>query len=370
MKAKFLLLSLAACASFSSYAQAEDFSNAIQVKIKSACGLVVGGTTEQPVIVKPADNDDSQVFYMIQTSYNNWDDGRSATYPGFYLIQKSSGKYLVEKSWNSNAYTGMLAYTSTKPEYPDSKAGNWVPNNDALKTLGNVAAFHIDRQKSRPLNVLTENYVGRYKLEDIQVGDKVGDGHKDTTPNRESVRFALELTDYNGDIWLRGSGLTGSAEGWKPNNAYKLEKDQTNPGVYYHNEVNIGASDKMLKFCLQNDAADNYTLNLGPTDLTNQLSPFTVDGENDLQFVPWSFYNAWKVTEPGTYNLKLDLNNNKLFVKKGKGNYIQTGVEEIEAAENAPVRYFNLQGVPVKNPENGVYIRIAGNKATKVVVKK
>lgn len=36
---------------------------------------------------------------------------------------------------------------------------------------------------------------------------------------------------------------------------------------------------------------------------------------------------------------------------------------------NAPVEYFNLQGVRVANPENGVYIRRQGNKATKVLVK-
>lgn len=36
---------------------------------------------------------------------------------------------------------------------------------------------------------------------------------------------------------------------------------------------------------------------------------------------------------------------------------------------NAPVEYFNLQGVRVANPENGLYIRRQGNTATKVLVK-
>ena len=48
----------------------------------------------------------------------------------------------------------------------------------------------------------------------------------------------------------------------------------------------------------------------------------------------------------------------------------QTGVEDIIADENnGEVEYFNLQGVRVANPENGVYIRRQGNKATKVLVK-
>lgn len=48
------------------------------------------------------------------------------------------------------------------------------------------------------------------------------------------------------------------------------------------------------------------------------------------------------------------------------------GIESIfvsDAEMNAPVEYYNLQGVKVANPENGVYIRVQGNKATKVLVK-
>lgn len=46
------------------------------------------------------------------------------------------------------------------------------------------------------------------------------------------------------------------------------------------------------------------------------------------------------------------------------------GVNDILSNDtNAPVEYFNLQGVRVANPENGLYIRRQGNKATKVLVK-
>ncbi len=47
----------------------------------------------------------------------------------------------------------------------------------------------------------------------------------------------------------------------------------------------------------------------------------------------------------------------------------QSGVEGVNAADNAPAEYFNLQGVRVANPENGLYIRRQGGKATKVYVK-
>ncbi|MDE5870672.1 MAG: hypothetical protein K2H22_01830 [Muribaculaceae bacterium] len=46
-----------------------------------------------------------------------------------------------------------------------------------------------------------------------------------------------------------------------------------------------------------------------------------------------------------------------------------TGIEAIANDENAPVEYYNIQGVRVANPENGLYIKRQGNKAEKIYVK-
>lgn len=46
-----------------------------------------------------------------------------------------------------------------------------------------------------------------------------------------------------------------------------------------------------------------------------------------------------------------------------------TGIADVNANENAPVEYFNLQGVRVENPQNGLYIRRQGSVVTKVIVK-
>jgi len=45
------------------------------------------------------------------------------------------------------------------------------------------------------------------------------------------------------------------------------------------------------------------------------------------------------------------------------------GVADIEADADAPVRYYNMQGVEVADPENGLYIRCQGGKAQKVLIK-
>ena len=48
----------------------------------------------------------------------------------------------------------------------------------------------------------------------------------------------------------------------------------------------------------------------------------------------------------------------------------KANVENIEVEDNnAPILFYNLQGVKVTNPSNGVYIKVQGKKATKVFVK-
>ena len=45
------------------------------------------------------------------------------------------------------------------------------------------------------------------------------------------------------------------------------------------------------------------------------------------------------------------------------------GIDDVNADRDAPVEYYNLQGMRVDNPADGLYIRRQGNTATKVLVK-
>ena len=47
---------------------------------------------------------------------------------------------------------------------------------------------------------------------------------------------------------------------------------------------------------------------------------------------------------------------------------IPTGIEDTMVDENAPVEYYNLQGVKVANPENGIFIKKQGGRTSKVVL--
>ena len=48
----------------------------------------------------------------------------------------------------------------------------------------------------------------------------------------------------------------------------------------------------------------------------------------------------------------------------------ESGIADIELnADDAPVEFFNLQGVRVENPESGLYIRRQGSKVSKVIIR-
>lgn len=81
------------------------------------------------------------------------------------------------------------------------------------------------------------------------------------------------------------------------------------------------------------------------------------------------------VDNPTNLGKKVTLNGNieayfKVAGLKGATEYLleeSSAIEEV-GAENAPVEYYNLQGVKVVNPENGIFIKKQGTKTTKVIL--
>lgn len=88
-------------------------------------------------------------------------------------------------------------------------------------------------------------------------------------------------------------------------------------------------------------AAENNVVTL-PKDVTGKLDYYAEVNNTE--------------TAPSTYNID------------ASGEI--TGVDNIAiSAEQTPVYYYNMQGVRIANPANGMYIRIEGNKVSKVIVK-
>lgn len=124
-----------------------------------------------------------------------------------------------------------------------------------------------------------------------------------------------------------------------------------------------------FSFCtVLGDAADAWDAGV---NTGNRFGP--AEANSDVEFdtgMPFTLYAAgvnasactsWRVA-PGEYNIVVNFTDNTITVSK------KTGVEAIETEESDAV-YYNLQGVRAASPGRGVYIRVAGSKASKVFVK-
>ena len=96
---------------------------------------------------------------------------------------------------------------------------------------------------------------------------------------------------------------------------------------------------------------DGYGYDQNAGDLIGQFPSF-VAGTDELPI-----FKAYKNAE------------GKTIYTTGDAANVFNGVESIEADNNAPVEYYNLQGINVANPSNGIFIKVQGNKATKIIVK-
>lgn len=166
-----------------------------------------------------------------------------------------------------------------------------------------------------------------------------------------SFRVTLTL-DLNAEILYatlpKPMGMRGSFNDWGWNDEYLFV--QKTPGIFTLNMENMKSD---WEFKVSNDDwSENYSTDIFGMLADTNYSLFANVGNmslaNDYKNVVW------------TLNL---LDNTISFTGD-----IDTSVAEIETSEDN-VRYYNLQGVEVEKPVNGLYIRVANGKSEKVLVK-
>lgn len=187
-----------------------------------------------------------------------------------------------------------------------------------------------------------------------------------------------------GNLTLDNVTLTGIPEGGKPAVYAKGQRNVTLNNVkggatvllkYYKSENNDYAlatisGDNDVKFTLENtlntiNIANDGLSNTTPIDIT-YTDAAGVSSDN----VPANTVVVKNCTDPKLFNIT----NEGLTLAAKDGNLIlakkvSSGVEDVMAEDaDAPVEWFNLQGIRVANPENGIYIRRQGSKVEKVVL--
>ena len=101
---------------------------------------------------------------------------------------------------------------------------------------------------------------------------------------------------------------------------------------------------------------DRYGAEIDGTELTSDVAaPMTLFAAG----VDASSAGSWMVPA-GSYRVVADFSAMTVTATKG------TGISTIFGADDSEAVYYNLQGVRVENPANGVFIRVANGKSSKV----
>lgn len=144
-----------------------------------------------------------------------------------------------------------------------------------------------------------------------------------------------------------------NGQGWAPDNAIAMEKTATGFEASF-TLGNAGEGKGYFSFT-ESTASDwdklgqRWGATSGNYELKSGDSASIVEGENAF-------------VAPADTNLHITLD----WASKTFTVDIASGVASVEAADGEAV-YFNMQGVRVANPENGLYIRVKNGKAVKVV---
>lgn len=151
--------------------------------------------------------------------------------------------------------------------------------------------------------------------------------------------------------WVNG-------EQWSPSNGVVLE--QVEDGIYKNNNVNINGGPAT------GTAYFSIASALGTWDDVNAKTRYGATSNNEAivkdatTTITTNGDNAWTI-ETGNYSITVNINDMTMVVSN------TVGIESIETENAAPAVYYNLQGVEVSNPVGGVFIKVQGGKASKVV---
>ena len=147
-----------------------------------------------------------------------------------------------------------------------------------------------------------------------------------------------------------------SAGSWDPATAVELTKE----GNIFYGEVTFtGAGDGYSYFAVSGGKGDWTSVNAARFAPVAGEVAFNLDEKVEFD----RGEAAFKVVAEGTYFINVDFDSMTVWVSSEAA-----GVEAIEVETATPI-YYNLQGVEVANPQNGLFIVKQGNKVSKQLVK-
>ena len=225
--------------------------------------------------------------------------------------------------------------------------------------------------------IVNYGYVGALVLNETITLDNKEENNNMSFNGDFTGTITLTLTDGGATVLFAGETeetepttfyVIGNIENnvWNVANPVEFTPVEGEEGVYKIDDITFVKSDDdnaYFAFTSVKSEDENWNyVNANRFGPAENNTPVSVSPDPFEVVKNGATYTSWMVN-PGRYSLVFDYKKMTLKVDKPSGVY-GVGVDA-----DAPVRYFNLQGVEVVNPESGVYIEVRGNRATKVYVK-
>ena len=266
----------------------------------------------------------------------------------------STAKDPAGLAFTEEAYTANLGEDFTAPELtnPNGLEVTYKSSNEAVATVatdGNVTILAAGTTTITATSAETEEFKAGEASYTLSVID----------PNAKEATFNFSEMGYNNqdEVSKCQSGIvTLDLAAGSNSNPPKYYTTGTGVRLYGGNTLTVSVPNGyyLTEISFTTDSSKG-SFNSGTTATAGSFSglSWTASGQN----------NTVTITNGG---LSGHVRIQTITVKYAE---IPSGIADIEAEENGVVEYFNLQGVRVAEPVNGLYIRRAGNKVEKVIVR-
>lgn len=181
------------------------------------------------------------------------------------------------------------------------------------------------------------------------------------TVDTKSLTCDITRSDYQeSEIKCTALFLVGDATpgGWSVEDGTPLYQSATAP--YEYSATVALKSDGSFKIATALRGAGSWDAKYYYFRDTDNAGKISTDSTDDRQ---------WSVSEDGNYTVTVNTIADTISIERN--NSQTTGIEDVTISdvEDATPVYYNLQGIKVSNPSNGIFIKVAGNNVSKVIFK-
>ena len=273
-----------------------------------------------------------------------------------------------------------------------------ISRNGVVLAEGVAAEPYVDTEANLPLGFYTYSVYAGYddvkgeaaNSEPVRLGETLALPYTpDHMDSKEYELWTLDKgnsrNDWGHDAqWYKGLAIYGAYNSWAYTPPFFAKQGEC---LLTFSAACQNTTAENLKVCLIREAEVEETPDeSGKMRVAPEWTPEIVGDPVDYVInEPWSGTTEFtvrtqtlKVPADGKYYVGFGANigaraasSGRLVLKQSDIEQTSTtGVDDILTDDtDAPVEYYNLQGLRVTNPEPGLYIRVQGKKASKVLIK-